>query len=133
MHVQPNHHATLSEELMNHKISTIGLVAVFAIGCASTVQPGRLAATETAVQSARAAGAERITDANTHLKLAEDELAQAKRLNSQGDGHAAEALLSRAESDAALAAALSDEAREKEPPKVPTDSARAKQQPEPSR
>lgn len=99
---------------MNRTISTVGLVAIFAIGCASTVPSSRVGATETAVQLARESGAAQVADANAQLKLAEDELAQAKRLNRKGDGDGAEALLSRADSDAALAAALSDEAKSKQ-------------------
>jgi hypothetical protein len=118
---------------MNRTIPTIGLAALFAIGCGSTLPSSRVAATETAVQSARAAGADRVAGANTHLKLAEDELAEAKRLNGEREGSKAEAMLNRADSDAELAAALSDEAGRKEtmqpePQQAPT---RAKQAPSP--
>ncbi len=98
---------------MKRTISTIGLVAAFAIGCGSTVPEARVASTETAVQSARASGADRDPEASRHLKMAEAELSKAKALNGKREGDEASALLSRAESDAALAAALSDEAKQK--------------------
>lgn len=117
---------------MKGTISTAGLVAAFAIGCASTVPPARVASTETAVQAARDSGADNVPGANAHLKMAEQELAKAKSLNGK-DRDGAEALLTRADSDAALAAALTDEARQKASAESGTHPARAKQPPAPSR
>ena len=97
---------------MNRTISTVGLVAAFAVGCGSSLPPARVASTETAVQSAREAGAERVPQADQHLKMAEDNLARAKTLNAKKDGDKAEAMLRRASADAALAAALTDEAKQ---------------------
>lgn len=117
----------------NQTISTAGLVLAFAIGCGSSVPPARVASTETAVRSARAAGAERVPDANHHLKLAEDELAKAKTLSSKKHRDEAEAMLHRAGADAALAAALTDEARQKAATEGLPGSVPAEQSPLPSR
>lgn len=118
---------------MIRSISTVGLVAVLAMACSHSLPASRVASAETAVQSAREAGADRAPAANKQLTLAEDELAQAKNMNSNGDGDQADAMLRRAESDAALAAALADEARGKARIESPTqggeDRTRAKQPP----
>jgi hypothetical protein len=114
---------------MNRTISTVGLVAVFAIGCASTLPSSRVQATETAVQSARESGAGGVPEADKHLKMADDALAQAKSLNRKGEGDEAEAMLTRAEADAALAAALSDEAKQKAAIQGSKGEVRAKQPP----
>lgn len=117
---------------MNRTISTVVIVAL-AISCTTSVPPARLAATETAVQSARDAGAERVAEANKHLQMAEQELAEARMLDAEGKPSAAEAMLRRADSDAALAAALSDEARQKKAgTEDETDRVRAKQPPKQS-
>jgi Domain of unknown function (DUF4398) len=103
---------------MKPSISTIALALATALaaGCASTtVPPARVASTESAVQSARAAGADRVPDASAHLKAAEDQLGRAKNLiEKKKDSDQAEALLSRAKSDAALAVALSQQARQEQ-------------------
>lgn len=100
---------------MKLSISMLGVVAAWAAAaCGSTpVPPARVASTETAVQSARQAGADRVPAANAELKRAEDELGKAKTLIGEGDNKEAEAMLMRAESDAALAAALTREAQQK--------------------
>lgn len=99
---------------MMRSISTLGLVAALAVGCsASPVPPARMASAETAVQSAREAGAERSPEASRHLTLAEDELGKAKMLNSKGKTDEAEQALTRSQSDAALAAALAREAEQR--------------------
>jgi Domain of unknown function (DUF4398) len=100
---------------MNRIIPAVALVAAtVALGCGSTLPEARIASTETAVQTARASGAaDRNSQASQHLKMAEDELAQAKALNGERKGDEADALLRRSEADAAYAAALSDEAKQK--------------------
>ena len=83
-------------------------------GCASTPVPdARVASTESAVQSARAAGADRVPEANQHLRMADDELGKARGFIQNGDNDKATAMLRRAESDANLAAALSRETKQK--------------------
>ena len=95
--------------------STLGLIATFVVGCAATpVAPARVASTKANVQAAREAGADRDPNAKQHLTMAENELGEAKRIiDTDGDAHQAEALLTRAKSDAALAAALAHEAAQK--------------------
>jgi hypothetical protein len=117
---------------MKASISTLGFVAALAVGCASSPPAGRVASTETAVQSARASGVDRSAEATNHLQMAEQALDEAKAIIKK-DGYTdqAQALLMRADSDAALAAALSREAKQEsgmrgEPQKQPV---RAKQPP----
>jgi hypothetical protein len=100
---------------MKRSISTLGLVAAFAAGCAATPVPStRFASTEAAVQSARQAGADRIPDASKHLKMAEEQLGSARSLDrGHGKPEEVDAMLIRAKSDAALAAALAQEAKQK--------------------
>ena len=95
---------------------TLGVVVACALagGCASTPVPeAQVASTQEAVQSARQAGADRVPEANKHLTMAEDQLAKARTHISKGDNDDALPLLTRAEYDAALAAALSREAQQK--------------------
>jgi hypothetical protein len=100
---------------MNRLNSALGLMAAFVVGCTSaSVPPARVASTEAAVQSARDAGADRDPKAKEQLTTAENQLGEAKRIiGAKGDAHQAEALLTRAKSDAALAASLSREAQQK--------------------
>jgi hypothetical protein len=99
---------------MKLPISTLAIMAACAAGCASTPVPtAQVASTETAVQSARAAGASGVPQASSHLTDAESELGKAKNLINSGDNDQAGPLLTRAEADANLAAALSREAQQK--------------------
>jgi hypothetical protein len=97
-------------------ISTVGLLAACAAaaGCASKPVPeARVAATQAAIQSARQVGADRSPAASKQLGSAEEQLNAARGRIKKGDNEEAEMLLTRAESDAALAAALAREARQK--------------------
>ena len=115
---------------MKQSIWTLGLVAALAVGCkSSSVPPARVASTEAAVKSAREAGADRVPDAQARLKAAEDQLVMAKRLIDKGETGEVEGLLTRAESDAALAAALSYEAQQKAATEAEKQPVRAKQPP----
>jgi hypothetical protein len=122
---------------MNRTISTVGLLAAAAMACSQTVPASRVASAETAVQLARQGGAASIPNANNQLAIAEDEIVQAKNLNDKRNGDAAEAMLVRAEADAALAAALANEAQHKARLEVPNrgteDATRAKQAPQQGR
>jgi hypothetical protein len=97
-------------------ITTVGFVAACAAGCASTPVPNaKVASTESTVQSARTAtaGAGSVPEADQHLRRADDELAKARVLIRKGDNDEASAMLSRADADARLAAALSHEAQQR--------------------
>jgi hypothetical protein len=68
---------------------------------------------ESAVQWARASGANHDPVASKHLSRAEGELRKAKSLNKDKDRDEAEAMFSRAEADAQLAAAIANESNKK--------------------
>ncbi len=85
----------------------LGLTA----GCASTaMSPPKLAAAESSVRGAEEVNAEAEPRAALQLKLAQDQLAEAKVLSKNGDGEEADRMLARAEVDADLAIALAKEA-----------------------
>ncbi len=88
-------------------IIVLSLVA----GCGRTVMsPPKLVATEGSVRGAEEVGASDEPEAGLQLKLAQDQLAKAKVLSKQGNGEEADRLLARAEVDADLAIALTNEA-----------------------
>jgi hypothetical protein len=95
-------------------ITTLGFaVCAVAIGCASTPVPNaQMASAQTAVDSARGSGADRVSSANTHLAMAQDGVRKAKERIADGDNKEAERLLTRAEADAALAQAEAHEAQQ---------------------
>ena len=80
------------------------------LGCASAPVPAeRLASAEASIRGATEIGAEGVPQAALHLKLARDQVAQAKGLAQSGDNDRAVGVLSRAEADAELALALARE------------------------
>lgn len=90
------------------------LLAASASACAGHAMPAaRVGSAEAATRAARDAGAERTPDAALHLRLAERQIDQARRLIDEGEPERAEWLLVRAEADASLATALSREAQAK--------------------
>jgi len=102
---------------MTHPLLTVvvALAAAVAGGCASRPLPAaRVGSAEAATSAAKDAGAGAIPDAATHLHLAEQQIALARRLLDEGETERAEWFLVRAEADAAVASALAREAREKE-------------------
>lgn len=81
-----------------------------AVGCASFPAPTeRMASSEAAIRGAREVGAESVPPASLELRLAEEGIAQAKRLMADGDNETAARVLQRAQSDAELALALARE------------------------
>jgi Pyruvate/2-oxoacid:ferredoxin oxidoreductase gamma subunit len=96
---------------MKLSLLTVALAASVAVACGSSPPPAaRYAATTASVRAAHEVGAEKVPDAQLHLAMAEDQLAQAKRLMNDGDNEKASWLLARAQSDADLAVALAREA-----------------------
>ena len=88
-----------------HPVTKLGSFAVLTTlaACASYPQPvQRLADAEGAARSAQDTGAASIPQAQLHLKLAQDEIAQAKQLIANGDNKRADFTLIRAKSDAEL-------------------------------
>jgi hypothetical protein len=88
----------------------VGL-ALFVMACGSSIPPpsDRLATAEAASRSARELGAEREPKAALHLKLASEQIDQAKKLMAEGDNKRADLVLQRAGADAELAVMLAKE------------------------
>lgn len=89
-------------------VGSLGVIALLAGGCANR-QPlptQQLTDIEAASRSANELGAENNPKAQLHLKLADEQLKQAKVAMEDGDEHGAERLLQRAKADAELALAL---------------------------
>ena len=85
--------------------------ALLAAACGSSIPPpsDRLASAEAAARSARELGAEREPKASLHLRLASEQIEQAKKLMSDGDNQRADLVLQRAGADAELAVMLAKE------------------------
>lgn len=94
--------------------NALGRLLVIALpiaGCgAATIEGGDIATAQSAVRGAEEAGAEREPKAALHLKMARDQIAEAKAAAADGDEDRAAQLLERAELDAELAVALSRKA-----------------------
>lgn len=81
-------------------------------GCAGYPAPTEhLAASMAAARSAQTAGAEQVPKAELHLKLAEDQIAQAREMMERGENERADAMTIRAYNDATLALALTRDAQ----------------------
>ena len=83
------------------------------LACASPVASERIAASEQAIQAAKAAGAERSPSSAKYLDLARKEMTDGKKLSDSGDRKQAETMLDRAEWDAKLASAVAQESASK--------------------
>jgi hypothetical protein len=80
-------------------------------GCGAEDVPARqTTAARADIHAADTVGAERTPEASLHLQLAQEELAMAERLFRNGDEERARRMLTRAELDAELAIALTQEA-----------------------
>jgi hypothetical protein len=88
----------------------VGLV-LFLVACGSSIPPpsDRLASAEAAARSARELGAEKEPRAALHLRLASEQIDQAKKLMADEDNKRADLVLQRASSDAELAVMLAKE------------------------
>ncbi len=87
-----------------------GLAFVLAACGGYAVPTDRLIASEAAARSAREVGASNAPQAALHLKLAQEEIAQAKGLMNDGNNKRADYVLIRAKADAELALALAKQA-----------------------
>jgi hypothetical protein len=89
----------------------LGLTISFLAGCGGSLPPpsDRLASAEAASRSARELGADREPKAALHLKLAQEQIDQAKRLMADSDNRRADLVLQRASADAELAVMLAKE------------------------
>ncbi|MBX3209965.1 MAG: DUF4398 domain-containing protein [Labilithrix sp.] len=82
--------------------------ALVLAACGSSLPPpsDRLASAEAAARSARELGADKEPKAQLHLKLASEQIDQAKKLMADGDNKRADLILQRANSDAELSVML---------------------------
>lgn len=81
------------------------------MGCASAPAPNdQLASAEASVRAAHELGAEAVPRAELHLKLAKEQVTQARKLAADGENERATLVLTRARADAELALALTREA-----------------------
>jgi hypothetical protein len=87
------------------------LAALTVAACGSSIPPpsDRLASAEAAARSARELGAEREPKAALHLRLATEQIDQAKKLMTDGENQRADLVLQRASSDAELSVMLAKE------------------------
>jgi hypothetical protein len=85
------------------------------VACGSSMPPpsDRLASAEAASRSARELGADREPKAQLHLRLASEQIEQAKKLMADGDNKRADLILQRANSDAELAVMIAKESSAK--------------------
>jgi len=96
--------------------STFALLALLgAVGCGGSFPPPseRLASAEAAARSARELGADKDPKAALHLKLAQEQIDQAKGQMKADENKKADQTLSRAGADAELAVALAKESNAK--------------------
>jgi hypothetical protein len=91
--------------------NAILLCALVLAACGSSIPPpsDRLANAEAAARSARELGAEKEPKAALHLKLAQEQIDQAKGLMKDGDNKRADLILQRASSDAELSVMIAKE------------------------
>jgi len=68
-----------------------------------------MASAEASLRAAHEVGADRVPEAQLHVKLAEEQITKAKKLISSGDNRRADLMLQRANSDAELGIALARE------------------------
>lgn len=89
----------------------LGLSISSLVACGGSIPPpnDRLATAEAASRSARELGADKEPKAQLHLKLAQEQIEQAKKLMTEGDNKRADLILQRASSDAELAVMLAKE------------------------
>jgi hypothetical protein len=95
--------------------------------CASAPPPtDRMASAESAVRAAREVGSDQVPQAQLLVKLAQEQIDQAKKLSADGDNDRAAALLQRATADAELGLAMAREQAAKssaqkgmQPPQAP--------------
>lgn len=89
----------------------LGLCISFLAGCGSSLPPptDRVASAEAAARSARELGADHEPKAALHLKLAQEQIDQAKKLMADGDNRRADLVLQRASADAELSVMLAKE------------------------
>jgi hypothetical protein len=96
---------------MKTKLMWAAIPVAFSLGCGATfpVPTQRMADAESAHRSALELGAASQPAAQLHVKLAEEQMAKAKTLITDGDNKGADSLLIRSKADSELALALTRE------------------------
>ncbi len=111
---------------MTNEYLAYGVALMTLAGCGSYPPPAdKMATTTAATRSAEELGANKSPQAEFHLKLAQEQLADAKKLMADGENKRAEYVLSRANSDAELAVTLAREATMKAEAQKAQDDVRA--------
>lgn len=116
--------------MKNMSLLVVSAAAAVSLACASSPPPtDNLASAIAAVRGAQEGGAAQVPQAALQLKLAEEQVAQARAMIKRGDNERADYMTLRAFNDAELALALAREqqakagaqkaATEAAPPKVP--------------
>lgn len=97
--------------MKNIALSMIALAGLTAAACGGSYpQPTeRLASTEAAIRSAKELGAQNDPQASLHVKLAEEQVQNAKHLIHEDENKRADLVLQRASSDAELAVMMTKE------------------------
>lgn len=96
--------------MQNIKIGLALGATLLGLGCGGAALPQeQLTAAESSLRAAEEVGAKSVPKAELHLKLAQEQIEQARRLADDGDGDRAAQVLTRARADADLAIALARE------------------------
>ncbi len=95
---------------MAKRILALALFTALARCASAPVNTEKLSATEAPIRAAEELGASRVPEAALELRLAQDQMEQAKQFLRNGDKQRADAVLLRAQADAELAVALAKEA-----------------------
>jgi hypothetical protein len=115
----------MKESVMNKLWMSVPVVALsVACGASFPVPTQHMADAESAHRSALELGAANQPDAQLHVKLAEEQMAQAKTLITNGDNKAADSLLIRSKADSELALALAREKTARADAQSATDKAK---------
>jgi hypothetical protein len=97
---------------MNRMTASFAAATALAVAaCGGYAAPNEhMASSQAAARAAMEVGAKDSPQASLHLKLAQEEIAQAQKLMNDGDNKRADYVLTRAKADAELAVALAREA-----------------------
>ncbi len=95
--------------MRNPLVISVGLLVVAACGSSLPPPTDRLSNAEAAARSAKELGADNNPKAQLALKLATEQIDQAKKLMADGDNKRADLVLQRASADAELAVMLAKE------------------------
>jgi hypothetical protein len=107
-------HPTREKTMRTIFCSLLLALPLASVGCASNPPPtDHLASAIAAVSAARAAGADQVPQASLQLKLAEEQVSQAREMVKRGQHERADYMTLRAFNDAELATALAREQQAK--------------------